>query len=407
MVAMVTLAAGIPSGASADSCAGQAGCPYSSVASILPQPLALGPLAVSSRGDVFARAAGDYVVIHLTPAGEIQAGWDAAGRRPAGIATDPGGSTVYIAESDLGKVSVFLASGAFRGTFASEGSGPGQLVNPVAIARDAGNNVYVGDSVHGIQKFNPRREVVATVDAPPGGTSLALAGSDGIVLAVAAPGLPSVVRYTTSLTPVGSFALPAGVAFPQVAVDSIGDIYVSDQAADLIYQYAASGHFLTAFGGLGSSLGSLSQPSGLGIDGSDNLYASDTGNARIQKFALVPATSTTLARKAASTTLARSAAAAGVPRRARVQIHCEARGAERCAGTLRVLRAGRVVGRGRLSVPDAATRTVSARIRGRVRRGLARGRRIAVRVELRTRQPGGTGLRILRHRHVLLPPRSR
>jgi sugar lactone lactonase YvrE len=402
-VAMVALAAVIPAGASADSCVGQPGCPYSSVASILPRPLALGPLAVSSRGDVFALSAGDYVVIHLTPAGEIPAGWDAAGRRPAGIATDPAGSTVYITESDLGNVSVFLASGAFRGPFASEGTGPGQLVNPVAIARDAANNVYVGDSVHGIQKFNSARRVVEVVDAPPGGTSLALAGPDGIVLAVAAPGLPSVVRYTTSLEPTGSFALPAGVGFPQIAVDSIGDIYVSDQAADLIYQYAASGHFLTAFGGLGTSLGSLNQPSGLGIDGSDNLYAADTGNARIQKFALVAAASTTLAPRGA----AARATAARATRHARLRIHCEARGADRCAGTLRVLRAGRVVSRGRFSVPDAATRAVSARIRGRVRRQLARGRRIAVRVELRTRQPGGAGVRILRHRHFLLPAGSR
>jgi sugar lactone lactonase YvrE len=385
VVVLASTAALGPAMAAADSCAGQPGCPYKSVVSILPQPLKLGPLAVSSDGDVFALASGSQGVIHLTPDGQIAAAWTASGRKPLGIATDARGSAVYITNSDKGDVDTFLATGAYRGSF-----GSGQLTTPIAIARDAANNLYVGDAAHGIQKFNSARKVIATTDAAPGGTGLALAGTGSLLLVGAAPGLPSVARYTTSLTPTDTFALPAGIGFPQVAVDSIGDIYVSDQLSDTVYQYAASGHLLTTFGGLGKTLGSFDQPSGLGIDGSDNLYASDTGNSRIQKFALIEAASTTLAQ-----------GAAGAARAARLRVHCEARGSSRCSGTLRVLHAGRPVGDGRFSLPDGATGAVRARIRRRAGRRLAHGRDIAVQVELRTRQPGGMGTRILRHRQVL------
>lgn len=383
-----------PAEASAESCAGQPWCPYKSVVSILPQRLALGPLAVSSGGDVFALESGGRGVIHLTPSGEFAGAWTAPGLDPLGIATDGKGSAVYVTNSDLGNVAVFSPTGMFRVTIGSEGTGPGQFVNPVPIVLDRDDNIYVGDSAHGIQKFNRAHKVVAVTTAAPGGTSLTPAAPKSIVLAGAAPGLPEVAGYTTSLAPTATFALPAGTGFPQVAVDSIGDIYVSDQVSDTVYQYAASGHFLTSFGGLGTSLGSFDRPSGLGIDGSDNLYASDTGNARIQKFTLVDTASTTLARRI---TLATARTARAAP----LRIHCEARGVPRCTGTLRVLRAGRAMGRGRFSIRDGATSKVPARIVSRVRRRLARGKDTPVQVELRTLQPGGASVRTLRHRRLL------
>lgn len=386
-----------PATALADSCAGQPGCPYSSVVSILPRPLPLGPLAVSARGDVFALASGNNAVIHLTPADQITGVWNTPGRAPLGIATDAAGSTVFVTDSDLGNVAVFLSTGAFRGTFGSEGTGTGQLVDPVAIARDAGDNVYVGDLAHGIQKFGPSRKVVAAVGAAPGATSLALAGPKSIVLAGSAPGLPGVARYTTALAPTATFALPAGIGFPQVAVDSIGDIYVSDQISDNIYQYDAGGKLLSVFGGPGTTLGSLLKPSGLAIDGSDNLYVSDTGNARIQKFALVPAASATLAPRVAF-------AGRRTPRLARLRVHCEARGTARCAGTLRVLESGRKVGGARFSLRDGATRTVGVRIGGRAGRLLARGDNAPVEMVMRCHEPGRARDRTLRRRQVLRAP---
>ncbi len=69
-----------------------------------------------------------------------------------------------------------------------------------------------------------------------------------------------------------------------VAIDSSGNVYVTDTDNHQIKKFDSSGNFLSKWGASGSGDGQLSAPEGIGIDSSDNVYVADTGNHRIQKF---------------------------------------------------------------------------------------------------------------------------
>ena len=69
-----------------------------------------------------------------------------------------------------------------------------------------------------------------------------------------------------------------------VAVDSDETVYISDEAANLIFLYDRDGNFLGSWGIKGSGDGELNSPSGLAFDREDNLYVVDSLNHRVQKL---------------------------------------------------------------------------------------------------------------------------
>ena len=77
----------------------------------------------------------------------------------------------------------------------------------------------------------------------------------------------------------GQFSDPTGVA-----IDGSGNVYVADKGNSRMQKFDSSGTFLTKWGSLGSGDGQFSDPSGVAIDGSGNVYVADKGNSRIQKF---------------------------------------------------------------------------------------------------------------------------
>jgi DNA-binding beta-propeller fold protein YncE len=78
---------------------------------------------------------------------------------------------------------------------------------------------------------------------------------------------------------IGDVVYPGGVA-----VDSAGNVYVSDTRNNRIKKLTGQGVPVTQWGGLGKSAGSFNYPQGLATDGSNNLYVADVQNHRIQKF---------------------------------------------------------------------------------------------------------------------------
>ena len=69
-----------------------------------------------------------------------------------------------------------------------------------------------------------------------------------------------------------------------IAVDSQGQLYVSDEHNNRITVFNASGEFLSKWGEHGSGAGEFDGPSGLAFDGDDNLYVVDSHNNRVQKY---------------------------------------------------------------------------------------------------------------------------
>ena len=69
-----------------------------------------------------------------------------------------------------------------------------------------------------------------------------------------------------------------------VAVDSINNVYVSDRGNHRIQKFTSGGIFITKWGSLGSGDGQLNNPFGVFVGSSDYVYVTDTFNHRIQKF---------------------------------------------------------------------------------------------------------------------------
>ncbi len=69
-----------------------------------------------------------------------------------------------------------------------------------------------------------------------------------------------------------------------IAIDSSGNLYITDYVNNRVQKFDSSGNFITKWGSVGSSDGQFNTPYGIAIDSLGNVYVADTGNDRIQKF---------------------------------------------------------------------------------------------------------------------------
>ncbi|MXY20345.1 MAG: hypothetical protein F4Y49_03310 [Dehalococcoidia bacterium] len=82
---------------------------------------------------------------------------------------------------------------------------------------------------------------------------------------------------------IGDFA--RGMTWPAgIALDSSGNIYCSEEFQNKIFVFNEDGEETGSWGEAGSGQGQLNGPSGLAVDGDDNLLVVDARNNRIQKF---------------------------------------------------------------------------------------------------------------------------
>jgi DNA-binding beta-propeller fold protein YncE len=81
----------------------------------------------------------------------------------------------------------------------------------------------------------------------------------------------------------GQFIEPSGVA-----VDSSGNVYVTDLLNNRVEKFTGSGTFITQWGSQGSGAGQFEDPHGIAVDSSGNVYVADWtniyGNGRVEKF---------------------------------------------------------------------------------------------------------------------------
>jgi len=157
-----------------------------------------------------------------------------------------------LAEDPYAKVLVKANAVAIWG---SKGAGPGQFVNPRGLTVGPDGNIYVADS------GNNR---VVVLDST--GKFLRTFGTEGN-----AP---------------GQFKGPWGIS-----VDKQGNVYVADTWNHRIEKFDANGKFVKAWGGFADTGGKATGQPGLfwgprsiAMDADGNLYVTDTGNKRIQKF---------------------------------------------------------------------------------------------------------------------------
>jgi sugar lactone lactonase YvrE len=69
-----------------------------------------------------------------------------------------------------------------------------------------------------------------------------------------------------------------------IAVDGAGNVYATDPGNDRIEKFNSTGTFLSKWGKLGPNDGELNSPSGVTVDGAGDVYVADTYNHRMQRF---------------------------------------------------------------------------------------------------------------------------
>ncbi len=187
---------------------------------------------------------------------------------PYGVTVDSNGN-VYVANTQsfkirkinsVGVVTTLAGSGSIG---SSDGTSMTASFNfPHGVAVDTSGNVYVADTVN-----NKIRKITSTGNV----TTLAGSGSSG---------------STDGVGTVANFNQPSGVA-----VDTSGNVYVTDTYSYKIRKITADG-FVTTLAGSGSYgdtdgtgiAASFRYPYGVTVDKNGNVYVADTESYRIRKI---------------------------------------------------------------------------------------------------------------------------
>jgi hypothetical protein len=288
-------------------------------------------MALDGAGNVYVVDEGNSTIRQVTPAGVVttlagMAGWtgtndgtgsDARFYYPSGIAVD-GAGNIYVADTFNQTIRQMTPIGAdwvvttLAGMAGSSGTNDGagsaaRFSQPGGMAVDTNGNIYVADSGNStIRRVTPAG-VVTTLAGISAGSSLAVdiavdttgniylaygntirkvtpVGTNWVVTTLA-----GTVDDTGSVDGTGSaarFFYPSGVA-----VDSAGNVYVSDFLNYTIRKVTPGGA-VTTLAGLAESQGStdgtgsaarFNNPQGVVVDSAGNLYVADSYNYTIRK----------------------------------------------------------------------------------------------------------------------------
>jgi sugar lactone lactonase YvrE len=241
-------------------------------------------LALDSATNIYVADTQNSVIRKITTSGSVSVfagtvgvfgaaegtGSSALFSAPQGIAVDSSGS-VYVADtgnSTIRKLSSAGASSTLAGLAGVPGNADGsgvsaQFNQPEGVAVDSSGNVYVADTWnHTIRKITS------------GGVSSTLAGMPG-------------TYGTFDGTNTGArFNCPTGVA-----VDSTGNVYVSDFNNNTIRKVTPAG-IVTTIAGYSAMWGAADGagtnalffgPAGIAVDASGSLYVVDSGNNTLRK----------------------------------------------------------------------------------------------------------------------------
>lgn len=205
-------------------------------------------------------------------------------RVPFDVATDSAGN-LFVADSlnqvirrvDAVTRTITTVAGNGQAGFSGDGglATSASFSNPTGIAVDSAGNLYIADS------DNNR---VRRVDH-----------QTGMITTVAGSGVICPSSYFSYCSGDGGAATSATLNGPAaVAVDTAGNLYVSDSGNNAIRRVDASSGVMTTVAG-GPSKSILNTPAGMALDRSGNLYVADSQNNEIRKLVLSSSAISTVA----------------------------------------------------------------------------------------------------------------
>jgi DNA-binding beta-propeller fold protein YncE len=242
----------------------------------------------------------------------IQGGENRRLQAPWGIAVD-GEHNIYVTDVELGMILVYDRNGRFQRYIGKRDDGEGgHFDRPSGIAIDpkSGRIFLLDTTSHSLVILDRDGNVLNRLGRPDlerielrardGGetakgsfqfpTDVVIRGGEVFVL-----GGSKVTILDLEGRPLKEVAvMEGGIGGPTgLAIDSSGNLFVSDPAAGSIHAFDRSGALLYSFGRPGSKHGEFYFPRGLWIDGRDQIYVADSKNGRVQTFQLHPLRSAT------------------------------------------------------------------------------------------------------------------
>jgi uncharacterized protein (TIGR03437 family) len=246
-------------------------------------------MSLDGEGNLYIADAANQRVRRISPGGAIDTvlGTGTAGfavdfgspagavfNMPRGVAAEPGGA-IYVADTLNNRIRKYVPGGnvftyAGNGNAAYFGDGgraaSASINAPEGLALDAAGNLYIADTNdNAVRKVTP----------------------DGVITTIAGNGL-------TGFAGDGGLATRAQLNRPRaVAVDAAGNVYVADTGNHRVRRVDTAGNIATIAGngatdflpddsaGINSS---LSDPRGVAVDSAGNVYISDTGHNRVRKL---------------------------------------------------------------------------------------------------------------------------
>jgi DNA-binding beta-propeller fold protein YncE len=211
-------------------------------------------VGVDSKGKIYAADQGVAAVFIFDPKNKdhvelIGNGKQASFGMIAGLALDDD-DRLFITDASLHRVVVFNPKHEQEAAFGAD-----VLVRPGGVAIDRENRfVYVADSGN---------DVVDVFDAD----------HYKLLRQIGKPGKKH------DQTDPGTFSLPEGVA-----VDSEGNVYVTDTFNDRVESFDADGGFISTFGKNGDGPADFERPKGIAVDCDGHIWVVDSAESRVKVF---------------------------------------------------------------------------------------------------------------------------
>jgi outer membrane protein OmpA-like peptidoglycan-associated protein/sugar lactone lactonase YvrE len=316
-------------------------------------------VALDASGNVYIADSSNSLVEKVTPSGTLsifsgngQTGTPTPGpatssamNEPEGIAVDADGN-VYIADSGNQLIEKVTSSGTLS-ILAGNGTGGSPIVGkatnsplyyPSSLAVDSSKNVYIADELnHVVEKVTPAGELsifagTGTAGLPTAGNATSSKLNRPSGLAIDSSGNVYISNYASDMVvkvnSLGKLSIFAGTgtegaptAGPAtssklggpmgLAVDSAGNVTIADRSSNLVARVTPSGK-LSIFAGTGSkgkptpgpaTSSNLYSPQAVAADESGNVYIADENNYVIEKVLLIDSTTPTIANLPQSATV--------------------------------------------------------------------------------------------------------
>jgi len=168
--------------------------------------------------------------------------------RPQGLALDNQGN-IYIADTGNNRVVRCDIQGNFIKEVGGFGWGEGQFNQPTALTLDYGLNLFVVDSQNKrVSRYDKNLNFISVIQPEPASDFRGLGLLHGI------------------------------------AVNSAGEIFLSDTENDWLVKLNNLSQFESNFGGFTAGLGAVLNPGGIALDQGGKIYVADSGKRRVAVF---------------------------------------------------------------------------------------------------------------------------